>query len=239
MAQGSARDVSGSRSSMLLALGAGAAVVLAIAFGGGLLIGLSPVVCAALAVVVIAGTVVLSWARARRSGRATSGSVAALGHYVVVGVATLVLIQLVPYGRAHSNPVGAGEPAWSSPRTRELMVDSCFACHSNSVTWPWYSNVAPMSWAVTAHVDEGRSAVNYSDFVADPGEAEESIEVIEDGSMPPGYFTRFGLHPEANLTDAEVAELIAGLRATPGLADEGDGGGEGGGEGGGGDDDGD
>jgi hypothetical protein len=39
--------------------------------------------------------------------------------------------------------------------------------------------------------------------------------------MPPSYFTRFGRHPEANLTPAEKQELIAGLRATPGIGDHG------------------
>lgn len=37
--------------------------------------------------------------------------------------------------------------------------------------------------------------------------------------MPPYYYTLFGLHPEANLSRDEIAELVAGLRATPGLAE--------------------
>ena len=41
--------------------------------------------------------------------------------------------------------------------------------------------------------------------------------------MPPPYFTVFGLHSEANLTEAEKAELIAGLRATFGDEDEDEG----------------
>lgn len=110
------------------------------------------------------------------------------------------------------------------------MVSACFGCHSNEVEWPWYSNIAPISWAISNHVDEGRDAVNYSEYVNDRGEAEETIEVIREGSMPPG-FTRFGLHPEARLSAAEIDELIAGLRATPGLnEDEGENGGEGGDE---------
>ena len=101
------------------------------------------------------------------------------------------------------------------------MVNACYGCHSNEVEWPWYSNVAPISWVVTSHVDEGREKVNYSEFASDRGDADETIEVIREGSMPPAYYTAFGLHPEAKLSDAEIAELIAGLRATPGLT-EGD-----------------
>lgn len=58
------------------------------------------------------------------------------------------------------------------------------------------------------------------EFATNPGEAEESVEVILDGHMPPAYFTRFGLHPEARLTDNERNALVAGLRATPGLFDD-------------------
>lgn len=41
--------------------------------------------------------------------------------------------------------------------------------------------------------------------------------------LPPGYYTVFGLHSEADLSKAEIAELVAGLRATPGLAEEDEG----------------
>jgi len=29
-------------------------------------------------------------------------------------------------------------------------------CHSKPTKWPWYSNVAPISWLVQRDVDEGR-----------------------------------------------------------------------------------
>ena len=60
----------------------------------------------------------------------------------------LCLAQLVPYGRAHTNPPVVREPSWDSPRTRELAVRACFDCHSHETRWPWYSNVAPVSWLV-------------------------------------------------------------------------------------------
>ena len=132
----------------------------------------------------------------------------------------LIAIQAVPYGRAHSNPPITGEPQWSSPRTRELMVRACFGCHSNEVEYPAYASVAPISWVVEAHVAEGREKVNYSEFDQRQGDADETIETIEEGSMPPAYYTRFGRHPEAKLTSAELQELIEGLRLTPGLSED-------------------
>ena len=170
---------------------------------------------------VLVGLVALAVGRRWTSRRPGSGTVAVLGSLAVAAVVVGVAIQLVPFGRAHSNGAVTGEPDWADAVTRELVVRACYDCHSNEVEYPWYASVAPISWAVEMHVNQGRSAVNYSTFATDPGDADESVEVVLDGSMPPGYFTRFGLHPEAKLTDAERDQLIAGLRATPGMS-EGD-----------------
>jgi hypothetical protein len=106
------------------------------------------------------------------------------------------------------------EPAWDSARTRELAVRACFDCHSNETQWPWYSNVAPVSWSVTMHVDEGRDRLNFSEWDQPRREAGEAAEVIQEGSMPPLYYRM--AHPQARLSAAEKAELSAGLRASLG-----------------------
>jgi hypothetical protein len=80
--------------------------------------------------------------------------------------------------------------------------------------------------SITEHVYDGRHAVNYSEFNRGTEGAGNTVEVVRNRSMPPASYTRFGRHPEAKLTPAELAELIAGLEATPGLS-----GGEGGGNG--------
>lgn len=135
-------------------------------------------------------------------------------------VALLALIQLVPYGRDHANPTGGRLIAWDSPRTERLMRGACMDCHSNLTTWPWYSNIAPVSWLIQKDVDEGRSALNLSTGEADVG---EMIEVIRDGSMPPWVYKP--LHSGARLSGQEKQDLIRGLQATFGA---GGGGGAGG-----------
>jgi hypothetical protein len=136
---------------------------------------------------------------------------------VIGGVAALVVvalaIQAVPYGRDHSNPPVTAEPAWDSPRTRELTVLACFDCHSNEVEYPWYAGIAPMSWAVQLHVEQGRAKVNYSEWDHPQKEADESAETVIEGEMPPTYYTLL-THSAARLTDAERQELIDGLNAT-------------------------
>lgn len=201
------------RKAALAAVGLGLVVVVAFA----LLIGLPPLFLGLSVLIVLAIAVWALRRSLRRTGAVPSGW-GTVGTFAATAAIALVVMQAVPYGRDHTNPPVVGEPEWATPETRELMVRACFACHSNEVEHPWYSNVAPMSWAVQSHVDEGRGYVNYSEFTVDPGAADESVEVILDGSMPPGYFTLFGLNSTAVLTEDEKATLIAGLRATPGLS---------------------
>jgi hypothetical protein len=76
-------------------------------------------------------------------------------------VAVLVVVQLVPYGRSHDNPSVVAEPAGDSPATRDLAVRACFDCHSNEVVWPWYTNVAPISWLATSRCRRGTQGVEF------------------------------------------------------------------------------
>jgi hypothetical protein len=55
---------------------------------------------------------------------------------------TLLAMQLVPYGRAHTNPPVTGEPTWDAPGTRALAKQACFDCHSNETEWPAYAHIA-------------------------------------------------------------------------------------------------
>ena len=124
-----------------------------------------------------------------------------------------IVLQLVPSGRNHTNPPVKSEPAWDSPQTRELAVRACYDCHSNETEWPWYSNIAPVSWLVQRDVDEGRQKLNFSEWGSGGDEAEEMGESIY-RNMPPKVFLI--THPEALLTDAEKQMLSQGLAATGG-----------------------
>lgn len=135
------------------------------------------------------------------------------GKKVLLTLAGLfVVAQLVPYGRSHDNPPVVQEPAWDSPRTRELAMRACFDCHSNQTTWAWYSNIAPASWLVQHDVDEGRRELNFSDISRHQKHAAEAAEEVQEGEMPPKIYTI--MHSEAVLTSAETQELIQGLQKT-------------------------
>jgi mono/diheme cytochrome c family protein len=137
----------------------------------------------------------------------------------LIGLAILafIVIQLVPYGRNHENPPIAAEPTWDSPQTQELFMTACGDCHSHETVWPWYSNIAPVSWLVQHDVEEGRAEFNISRWGQGENEAGEAAETVREGEMPPAIF--LVTHPEARLSSADEQTLIRGLVATFGEED--------------------
>ncbi len=132
-----------------------------------------------------------------------------LGLLILVGIG----IQFIPYGKARINPPGVAEPAWDSPRTKELFYRSCANCHSNSTTWPWYSSFAPVSWLIRHDVDDGRKHFNVSMWNAQRvNRGSDAAEELRSGEMPPWIYLMG--HPEAKLSDNEKKEFIQGLSAT-------------------------
>jgi len=122
-------------------------------------------------------------------------------------------IQLLPYGKEHTNPEVLAEPQWDSPKTKETFMQACGDCHSNETKYPWYSNIAPISWSMAHHIEEGREHFNVSMWGHQKkNEGEDAVEEIEDGEMP--LFSYLLAHPEARLSDEEQKIFIEGLKKT-------------------------
>jgi cytochrome c551/c552 len=133
-----------------------------------------------------------------------------------VAVAVMLAIQMVPYGKQHSNPPVVREPSWDSPVTRALAKRACFDCHSHETVWPDYASIAPISWLVQYDVDKGRKELNFSDWTG-TREGEKAAKITKEvnkGEMPPLQY--IPTHPEARLSADEKAALVKGLEATAG-----------------------
>ncbi len=119
----------------------------------------------------------------------------------------VVAIQFVPVDR--TNPPVMND-LHGPTEVRDILVRSCYDCHSNQTRWPWYSKVAPMSWLVAKHVKEGREEMNFSDWNTyslrqQQHLAVEALEAIEKREMPmPVYMY---LHGESKLTGSEIQTL--------------------------------
>jgi len=131
----------------------------------------------------------------------------------VAVIAAVVAIQFIPYGKDHTNPPIVSEPQWDSPRTKELFNRACADCHSNETAYPWYSNIAPVSWLIAHDIDEGREHFNVSMWGSQKkNEGEDAAKEIREGEMPMWFYTI--PHPEAKLSSSEKQELISGLEKT-------------------------
>jgi hypothetical protein len=123
------------------------------------------------------------------------------------------LIQLVPYGRDHNNPNVVAEPQWDSLQTKSFFMRACGDCHSYETKWPWYSNIAPVSWLVTNDVSEGRDHFNVSNWGHQRRNlGDKAVKEYIEGEMPPMQY--LPAHPEARFKKSEKAAFINGLQNT-------------------------
>jgi hypothetical protein len=93
---------------------------------------------------------------------------------------------------------------------------ACYDCHSNQPTYPWYTNIAPVSWWIKHHINEGSHHLNFSIWGTYSDKRknhklEECIEMIEEGEMPISSYTL--MHGEAKLTDAQKLQLVEFFKA--------------------------
>jgi hypothetical protein len=92
-----------------------------------------------------------------------------------------------------------------------LLKESCYDCHSNTTAYPWYTNVAPVSWWLKNHINEGREHLNFSEWANYTAEQqahklEEMEDEIKEGEMPLSSYTI--THSNANLSLKQREQLI-------------------------------
>lgn len=126
----------------------------------------------------------------------------------------IALIQFIPVDRTNK-PVDEKVnfvTVQNTPKNvAEILKKACYDCHSNETVYPNYAYVAPISWSIKNHINEGREHLNFSEwknFNPDlkKNMLENSAKSIKDYSMPmTGYIAQ---HPEANLTKAERVLLV-------------------------------
>jgi hypothetical protein len=126
----------------------------------------------------------------------------------------VVGLAMQSFGSARTNP--ASDPGGDVRRTLSVPPDAdamltraCRNCHSNDTRWPWYAYVAPVSWFVIGHVNQGREHMNLSQWPDLPEDAADLLgtlcEEVREGRMPPPSYT--WVQGEARLSDAERTRL--------------------------------
>lgn len=117
----------------------------------------------------------------------------------ILGFFAIALIAIQLYRPAKTNPPENASNtiravAQVPPAVDQIFTKSCSDCHSNRTVWPWYSNVAPVSWFVAADVSDGRRHINFSNWGAyTPQQQQRKLSQIcrevSDGGMPLRQYT--------------------------------------------------
>ena len=98
--------------------------------------------------------------------------------------------------------------------SRELgaIIDrACADCHSNQTVWRWYTQIAPLSWAMALGVSKGREAVNFSEWATYSQVQQRSLLALScqdatENKMPGPYSL---VRPETALSQADVETICA------------------------------
>lgn len=99
----------------------------------------------------------------------------------------------------------------TTPEIQKILKKACYDCHSNEVNYPWYSSIAPISWFIKEHVNQGKEYVNFSEYGKYNRYQKEHINsslyrVIENKTMPLNSY--LWMHKEANLSEKDYILLL-------------------------------
>lgn len=91
-----------------------------------------------------------------------------------------------------------------------ILEQACYDCHSNNTHYPWYAGVAPVSYWIADHVNEGKEHLNFSewelyDVKRKAHKMEEIAEEVAEGEMPLKSYTV--MHGNVKLTAEEIEVL--------------------------------
>jgi hypothetical protein len=91
-----------------------------------------------------------------------------------------------------------------------ILKTSCYDCHSNETVWPWYSNIAPVSFLIAKDVNEGREHLNFSEWDRyDANRRSKKMdgvsELVEKGVMPLSIYTF--IHSDAKMNSEKIKAI--------------------------------
>lgn len=127
---------------------------------------------------------------------------------ILVFFIILLLMQAIQIEK--SNPVIDKSLEIIAPNEIQVLFENaCYDCHSNQTQWPWYSSIAPASWIIKGHVENGRKSLDFTRW--QEYTEEEKIKKLKEiyrtvyASMPIASY--ISMHEKAELSK-EQRELI-------------------------------
>ena len=135
---------------------------------------------------------------------------------ILIGIVAVLLImqffridKSIPEHDPATNIIAINQP---DAEITHILKVACYDCHSYDTEYPWYTNVAPLSFLIKEHIKQGRKHLNFAEWASYDDKKrkhklEECIEEVEGGRIPMKSYT--WLHAEAKLTDEQREKLVA------------------------------
>jgi len=124
-------------------------------------------------------------------------------------LAGFVLIQFIRIEVPEPPKAGPKDEIEAPKEIMALLKRSCYDCHSNETKWPWYSEIAPVSFEVKTHVKNGRNWLNFSLWNRYDDEKKQKLykDIARsiDWKMPTADY--LWIHDDARLTPEERREI--------------------------------
>lgn len=130
--------------------------------------------------------------------------------YIILSLVVIFgIIQLIP-GKFPEKSDDTSKDLLANTNPPEdvakIIRTACYDCHSYQYTKPWYGNVAPSSWLVANHINEGTQHLNFSKWTDYSRKTmlhklDEIQDEISGGDMPLNQYT--WMHKDARLTQEQ------------------------------------
>ena len=138
----------------------------------------------------------------------------------------LISFLVMQFFRPEKNTAEVGHTSFFEQETNppdEVMLvlkTTCYDCHSDNTIYPWYNNIAPVSYWLADHVDHGKGHLNFSaweSYETDKKDhkLEEVIEEVKKGKMPLKEYK--WTHADARLTEEQITKISAWAAKTRAL----------------------
>ncbi|QWX82607.1 heme-binding domain-containing protein [Cellulophaga sp. HaHaR_3_176] len=133
------------------------------------------------------------------------------------GLALILIFALLQFYRpeknmSESNDLYVFTTETNPPKNVKISLENaCYDCHSNTTHYPWYANLAPVSYWVNDHVQDGKKHLNFSEwgtYTSDKKshKLEELVEEVDENKMPLNEY--IWLHSKADLSTSEKNAIL-------------------------------
>ncbi|HWY12319.1 MAG TPA: heme-binding domain-containing protein [Bacteroidia bacterium] len=137
-----------------------------------------------------------------------------LKNILLTFVSVFGIIQFIRPAKNLGEAFGPNDITYSvnvPENVKNILVVSCYDCHSNHTNHMWYENIQPIGWWIGKHISKGKRHLNFSEFntYKDKRKSrkfEEIGETVSAKEMPMSSYTL--IHGNAKLNDEQIKLVL-------------------------------